>query len=126
VQQLSQPTGANVAASNNLKGSAALGGDWELEVKIGNVEAPLAFRVETMEAYNAVLTTTDGTQGNNFSYSSSISADGRYMAFYSDASNLVSGDDTVIKACSLKNLGLVAPRTAYSVLGSERSNFLFT
>lgn len=58
VQQLSNFTGANVAASNNLTGSTALGGDWELEVKIGNVEAPLAFGEETMEAYNAVLTTT--------------------------------------------------------------------
>ena len=35
---------------------------------------------------------TDGNQGNNTSYSPSISADGRYIAFYSEASNLVSGD----------------------------------
>jgi Tol biopolymer transport system component len=35
---------------------------------------------------------SDGTQGNNNSYNPSISADGRYVAFYSDASNLVSGD----------------------------------
>jgi Tol biopolymer transport system component len=35
---------------------------------------------------------SDGTQGNNESYRPSISADGRYVAFYSEASNLVSGD----------------------------------
>jgi Tol biopolymer transport system component len=35
---------------------------------------------------------TDGTQGNNSSSAPSISADGRYVAFYSNASNLVSGD----------------------------------
>ncbi|MEG4293121.1 calcium-binding protein [Microcoleus sp. C2C3] len=35
-----------------------------------------------------------GNQGNGFSYSPSISADGRFVAFYSDASNLVPGDDT--------------------------------
>jgi len=98
VQLLGQLTGANVAASNNLTGSAALGGDWELEVKIGSVEAPIAFGVETMEAYSAVLTTrlvsvgTDGIEGNGDSYGSSISADGRYVAFTSDASNLVSDD----------------------------------
>ena len=98
MQQLSQLTGADVAASDNLTGSAALGGDWELEVKIGNVEAPLAFGVETMEAYSAVLTTTrvsvgtGGIQGNNTFYNTSISADGRYVAFTSYASNLVSGD----------------------------------
>jgi Tol biopolymer transport system component len=98
VQRFSQLTGADVAASNNLTGSAALGGDWELEVKIGNVEAPIAFGAETVGAYNAVLTTrlvsvgTDGTQGNDNSDSPSLSADGRYVAFSSDASNLVSDD----------------------------------
>jgi predicted cupin superfamily sugar epimerase len=35
VQQLSQLTGADVAASDDLTGSAALGGDWDLEVKNG-------------------------------------------------------------------------------------------
>ena len=55
VQLLSLLTGANVAASNTLTGSVALGGNWELEVKIGQVETPLAFEAETMKAYNAVL-----------------------------------------------------------------------
>ncbi len=35
---------------------------------------------------------TDGTQGNSEAYEPYISADGRYVAFSSDASNLVSGD----------------------------------
>jgi hypothetical protein len=40
-----------------------------------------------------VSVASDGTQGNADSFSpSSISADGRYVAFYSDASNLVLGD----------------------------------
>jgi len=34
----------------------------------------------------------DGSQGNNSSYSGSISSDGRYVAFYSPADNLVPGD----------------------------------
>ena len=34
----------------------------------------------------------DGTQGNRYSSSPSISADGRFVAFYSDATNLVAGD----------------------------------
>jgi len=55
VQLLSLLTGAHVAASNTLTGSAALGGNWELEVRIGQIEAPLAFQEETMEAYHAVL-----------------------------------------------------------------------
>ena len=39
-----------------------------------------------------VSVAADGTQGNGRSYSPSISGDGRYVAFWSDASNLVSGD----------------------------------
>jgi Tol biopolymer transport system component len=49
--------------------------------------------------YDTVANTTrrvsvasDGTQGNHFSDTPSISADGRYVAFTSYASNLVSGD----------------------------------
>ncbi|MFB8790443.1 MAG: DUF4347 domain-containing protein [Potamolinea sp.] len=68
VEKLAKLTGANIAASSNLKGSAQLGGDWELEVKIGKVETPLAFGVETMQAYNAVLAINyqwDGTALND-------------------------------------------------------------
>ena len=35
---------------------------------------------------------SDGTEGNNTSGAASVSADGRYVAFVSDANNLVSGD----------------------------------
>ncbi|MBK8176412.1 MAG: PD40 domain-containing protein [Rhodospirillales bacterium] len=43
-----------------------------------------------------VSTAADGTQGNNLSgYHSPISADGRYVAFSSTATNLVAGDDAV-------------------------------
>ncbi|MGL5062708.1 MAG: DUF4347 domain-containing protein, partial [Microcoleus sp.] len=50
VQKLSQLTGANIAASNNLTGNAALGGDWELEVTTGAIETPIAFAPEIREA----------------------------------------------------------------------------
>ena len=39
-----------------------------------------------------VSVATDGTQANGDSFSPAISADGRYVAFVSDASNLVPGD----------------------------------
>jgi Tol biopolymer transport system component len=39
-----------------------------------------------------VSVASDGTQGNSGSFSPSISADGRYVEFLTDASNLVSGD----------------------------------
>jgi murein DD-endopeptidase MepM/ murein hydrolase activator NlpD len=39
-----------------------------------------------------VSVATNGAEGNGFSYTTSISGDGRYVAFESGASNLVSGD----------------------------------
>ncbi len=42
-----------------------------------------------------VSVATDGTQGNNGAWAPVISADGRYVAFWSAASNLVAGDANV-------------------------------
>src|SRR4028119_1994703 len=39
LERLSELTGADIAASANPTGNAALGGDWELEVQIGRIEA---------------------------------------------------------------------------------------
>ncbi|MEG3835181.1 choice-of-anchor D domain-containing protein, partial [Microcoleus sp. Z1_C3] len=38
IENLHLLTGANIAASNNKTGNKALGGDWELEVKLGEIE----------------------------------------------------------------------------------------
>jgi hypothetical protein len=48
-------TGASIAASTNLTGHRALGGDWVLERAIGAVRAPLAFHPDALEQYPAVL-----------------------------------------------------------------------
>ncbi|MDF0553527.1 DUF4347 domain-containing protein [Kamptonema sp. UHCC 0994] len=57
ISRLNQLTGADIAASKSLTGSAALGGDWDLEVKIGSIETPLAFSQDAIAAYTSVLTT---------------------------------------------------------------------
>ena len=49
-----------------------------------------------------VSTASDGTEGNMWTWSASLSAEGRYAAFHSDSSNLVDGDtndciDTFVK-----------------------------
>ncbi len=55
LEQLSQQTGADIAASDDLTGNATLGGDGVLEVEIGSIEAPLAFSTETLETYSSLL-----------------------------------------------------------------------
>ena len=51
VKRLSELTGASVAASQNLTGSVAKGGDWELEVTTGKIETPLVFVPEVLACY---------------------------------------------------------------------------
>ncbi|AFZ02477.1 DUF4347 domain-containing protein [Calothrix sp. PCC 6303] len=61
VQNISQITGADVAASDNLTGSKALGGDWVLESKTGAIETGLIFDPAMLTSYSGVLTTTSPT-----------------------------------------------------------------
>ncbi|MEH2445884.1 MAG: DUF4347 domain-containing protein [Nostoc sp.] len=73
VEKLHQLTGANIAASGKRIGNAALGGNWELEVRTAEMEVNLAFAETTREAYAGVLATftvnntgdTDDGNANN-------------------------------------------------------------
>jgi hypothetical protein len=55
IQRIAQLTNTNVAASQNLTGSIAKGGDWELEVSTGSIETPLVFEAEVLADYEYVL-----------------------------------------------------------------------
>ncbi|MEZ2317702.1 MAG: DUF4347 domain-containing protein [Microcoleus sp.] len=55
--RLSEITGADIAASDDLTGSAALGGDWELEFAIGNIEASIAIDRQVQQEYSGILGT---------------------------------------------------------------------
>ncbi|MEA5570640.1 FG-GAP-like repeat-containing protein [Calothrix sp. UHCC 0171] len=55
VNLMSQLTGADVAASNNLTGNIVLGGDWDLEVKTGSIESVIALTTETIQTYSSTL-----------------------------------------------------------------------
>jgi len=64
IQKLSELTNADVAASDDLTGSVAKGGDWALEVATGVIETPLAFQMAVMQAYSDVLATYEVTNTN--------------------------------------------------------------
>ncbi|MCU0546364.1 MAG: DUF4347 domain-containing protein [Oscillatoriaceae cyanobacterium Prado104] len=55
VERLSELTAAKIAASANFTGSKELGGDWELEVKTGEITAAKAFDSEVMAAYSHIF-----------------------------------------------------------------------
>lgn len=63
IATLGDRTGADVAASTNATGSAALGGDWILERATGNIEAELAFTPSVLTDFGetlAIFTVSNG------------------------------------------------------------------
>ncbi|HLF95665.1 MAG TPA: DUF4347 domain-containing protein, partial [Methylococcaceae bacterium] len=65
IEQLSQYTGADIAASNDLTGSALLGGDWVLEQSVGQIETDIPLNDIAKQSYEALLATFTGTAGND-------------------------------------------------------------
>ena len=55
VKHFSELTGANIAASATPTGRAKLGGDWNLEVQIGDISTPIAFNANTLKTYSGIL-----------------------------------------------------------------------
>jgi streptogramin lyase len=55
IKNLAELTTADVAASDDLTGAAALGGDWELEHRFGQIDTPVAFDSELQQKYSNVL-----------------------------------------------------------------------
>ncbi|MDH3213566.1 MAG: DUF4347 domain-containing protein, partial [Myxococcales bacterium] len=96
IDAVSDLTGADVAASVDLTGSALLGGDWDLEYTTGGIEATVALSAEAQRAWGAVLpaggefrvntTTSDSQQtytgSNNTSRPVAMDADGDFVAIW--------------------------------------------
>jgi glucose/arabinose dehydrogenase len=69
IQNFSELTGADIAASTDLTGSSALGGDWMLEYNTGAIESSSPFLSSLVDSYQGVLvflsdlTPTSATNG---------------------------------------------------------------
>ena len=67
-----------------------------------------------------VSVSSGGVQGNGLSSSPTISADGRFVAFYSDATNLVAGDTNLFRDCFVRDLQTsTTTRISISSAGAE-------
>ena len=82
IDALHEITGADVAASDNLTGSAEQGGDWVFEYSVGAIESAIGFSLEARASWENVLSTVNVTQtsdavnGDVSSVASLISDDG--------------------------------------------------
>lgn len=63
VQQLAIVTGLDIAASKDMTGSALADGDWNLEVRSGNIESKLAVSRNITQSYPTILRSETFTTG---------------------------------------------------------------
>ena len=63
VDSIAELTGADVTASTDLTGAAALGGDWDLEYEAGQIETGIAFSAQAQAEWSGRLATP--VLGNN-------------------------------------------------------------
>ena len=66
INDLANATQADVAASNNLTGATAAGGDWTLEVRVGSIEAINAIAQPSLDSYGGILPTTLPGSGTGY------------------------------------------------------------
>lgn len=123
---LAEATGADLALSDDATGAADLGGDWELEVRAGAVEtaamaAPQWDSVLAALQTSLVSVATDGS-ADAASTNAVVSADGRYVAFTSSASDLVAGDTNGVADVFLRDTVLgTTTRISISTNSADRN-----
>ncbi len=62
IEKLHKVTGANITASCTLTGSNALGGNWQLEITLGEKTAEIPFNSATLSQYAGILAPVSLTQ----------------------------------------------------------------
>ncbi|MEG5092807.1 DUF4347 domain-containing protein, partial [Microcoleus sp. B13-B4] len=107
IQRIAQLTNTNVAASKNLTGSVAKGGDWELEVRTGSRETPLVFEAEVLAGYEYVL----NSFGDATNFGAGTNPKGINVLFF----NADTFPDLVVTNLSSENISIL--------LGDGNGNF---
>ena len=92
VQDLAALTGADVAASTDLTGAAAFGGNWSLEYRSGAIEARLAPSDAAQVRWQGVLATYSVTSALDFSGAAAVPGTLRWAISQANANP---GTDTI-------------------------------
>ncbi|MGK5077309.1 Ig-like domain-containing protein [Janthinobacterium sp. HLX7-2] len=103
VNRLAQLTGADIAASTDATGAAALGGNWVLEKHTGSIEAEKAISERALADYAGLLLTGNGTADGTYDFGGTYgSASGgfRPLADKLKVSDMLAQDGTVLFANS--------------------------
>lgn len=98
IRRLSQLTGADVAASTDVTGTAKWGGDWDLERSVGRIESRLVITRDIREHYDGILPIVISAAGSTNTEQMELQIDGQTVATFDniagDASTSVFADYT--------------------------------
>lgn len=139
IKRLATATGADVAASIDATGSAALGGDWDLESAVGTIQTASLMELGTLEddfllrAVNGTggsdsfaFTATSPSTGNNFTWGDAVDglngSDSLSFAAFSGGVTLAVDGSGVITGTSGANS--MTATAVESVTGSSGSDTL--
>ncbi len=113
VDRLRALTGADVAASNDLTGNAALNGDWVLEVQRGQIQPDSLISENSFDAYAHLLTDQVLTGSGRFIVTTtSATAPGKAaVPIAASPSNLVLNGNTTPDEFAVQGWGSVAAST---------------
>ncbi|MCY7274697.1 MAG: DUF4347 domain-containing protein [Phormidesmis sp. CAN_BIN44] len=102
---LSQLTGADVAASDDLTGSADKGGDWTLEYQTGSIGSALAWQRQTLAHYSGVLAPTRLSNFSDMYFLTNVNGTVYFQAYDpTNGNELWKSDGTVAGTVLVKDI----------------------
>ena len=109
INRLAEITGADIAASQDATGSAALGGNWNLEYSTGSIEAESAIDAETQQDWAEVMAITTGLT------SSSATASGASASSLTWSHTVESGSNgiLIVNVSLYTNSGITVSSVTY-------------
>ncbi|MBF0626037.1 MAG: tandem-95 repeat protein [Magnetococcales bacterium] len=114
LERLADLTGADVAASVDLTGAAAGGGDWTLEARVGTVDSDLPGPDEAFAAYGHLLAAPTVVAGGTLTVT-----EGDAPAAVAPALTVTDADDTHLESARIRITGSYQP-------GEDRLEFTDT
>ena len=115
IQELARLTGADVAASSNLTGDAALGGDWVLEERTGEIAANIVLSEAMRNAWSGTLANITVTNTGD----SAVIGSGSLRAAILESNASTAVDDNIVFA--IPGLGVHTITVGATMSGSFSS-----
>ena len=103
VQKLSEITKADIAASDNKTGNANKGGDWDLEIAIGSIEAPVPLNESAIKDYDYVLANFNVTQATD----DGTGLTANTLSWAIRQANITAGSDTITLQTNVRVTGVM-------------------